>query len=727
MSAAPTIFRFGRWQLDTQRRTLVAGGASVPLNGRAFDMLALLVARAGEVLTRDEIVSHVWQGLAVGENNLTVQMSTLRRILAEEGETGPIVTVPGRGYRFTGELLPDPPPANAEASAISQGILSTPPFHPASFEPVTSKPKRQRGWASAVIAAAVLALVLGGAAMVMRSLVPSAPRLSIAVLPLRNLSADHAQDYLADALTDDLTTDLAHIPGSTVIAHESAASFGTQAVPVQQIGRALHVRYVVEGSFRVEDSQYHVNAQLVDATTGAHLWASRYDAPQSKMAEMRDAIVRRLATALDFQLTQIEASRSLHDRPDDPDALDLFFRARAILDWDDSLPGLTRAQKMLEEAVVKQPDFADALTALASLLVHKVDAMDDPDSIEDNSALRVVIERALTLAPHSASALAVRAQIFAMDEDCTAATYSAMRATAIDNSNVASEVVLATCAQRDGRLDDALLHFGKVFRLAPESAENRARYVTVAYINLLQNHVQEALDALHRATAGDGKSSATEGMGRSEVTRVLTIAATQMEGNVVAAGAQYNDYAKLWPRRTVWRFGAMISKANSRLPGYSRLLSALHDAGMPWYADERTHEPIIGPRCPGTAYDITPEFVEGAGTLTTDGLVQKLRESRATVILDLGRGSASPASSFWYNADATSESPNEFAARIIGGLGDQRPSPNIVVMSNGVYGCLGFSVTMSLVHNRIAPVFWFRGGEEAWAAAGQPSIDRRIQ
>ena len=152
------------------------------------------------------------------------------------------------------------------------------------------------------------------------------PRLSIVVMPFRNLGTDPADGYLADAVSDDLTTDLSHIPGSVVIARSSADVYKTRNVGAEQIGRELGVRYLLEGSLRRTGDQIVINAQLIDTQTGAHLWAERFDASRQELVDTQMAIVRRIASALNFTLVQIEGQRSLQDRPNDPDAVDLFFQ-----------------------------------------------------------------------------------------------------------------------------------------------------------------------------------------------------------------------------------------------------------------------------------------------------------------------------------------------------------------------------------------------------------------
>ena len=727
MAVAPELHCFGRWQLDTRRRLLRADGKPVPLNGRAFDILALLVARQGELVTRDEIVAHVWNGLVVGENNLTVQMSTLRRILGEGADGAPlIVTVPGRGYKFTGAVLDDVPVLLAIPGAASQELEQRNPLPPQQlpFWQLIAEGGMRKAAVSGLFAAL---LCIGGITYAVHRPTATAPRLSIAVLPFRNLSADRMQDYLADALTDDLTTDLSHIPGSTVIARESADFWRQKVVTTQEIGRSLRVRYLVEGSFHVEGGQYHVNAQLLDAVSGAHLWASRFETSDGSIAKVRDAIVRRLATALDFQLAQIESARSLLDRPDDPDTLDLFFRARAVVDQDDSLSGLTRAQAMLERAVRLRPDFGDALAELGAMLLIKVRERDDPDEAKDYAEARRVVGQALSVSPRNARALAAQARILAIGGDWTGAAYKAGEALAIEPSSAEAEEVLATCAQAEGKFDQAIVHLQATLRLMPDNPMNKSRYMMLGYVQIMLGRTDDAIDDLQKAIAWDVKTDVAETMGWVEIAHLLLIAATDMKGDAAGARRMYGNYCQVWPNRTVWRFGALISRPNSRLIGFSHLMAALRDAGMPEFSDEHVRSDADEGRCSGDDFALPPNTLAAGQTIDTAAMVVSIRQDPPPLIIDVGRGAASPPAAKWWNAGSSSRSSSDFASEVAqedARLNKGRP---IVVMGDGTYGCMSYNASKRLIADGFTAVGWYRGGEEAWFAAKQPSEDRRPQ
>ena len=149
------------------------------------------------------------------------------------------------------------------------------------------------------------------------------PRLSIVVLPFANIGGDAEQDYFVDGVTESLTTDLSRIRGSFVIGRNTAFTYKGKAVDLKQIGRELNVRYVLEGSVQRGGNRMRVNVQLIDAETGNHLWAERFDKPLADLFDMQDEIVARLANALNAQLTAAEARRA--EQAPNPNSMDLLF------------------------------------------------------------------------------------------------------------------------------------------------------------------------------------------------------------------------------------------------------------------------------------------------------------------------------------------------------------------------------------------------------------------
>ncbi len=194
---------------------------------------------------------------------------------------------------------------------------------------------------------------------------PGPPRLSLVVLPFANLSGDPGQDYFADGVTETLTTDLSRIPGAFVIGRSTAFTYKGKATDLRQIGRELNVRYVLEGSVQRGGDQVRVNFQLIEAETGSHLWAERFDQPMADLFTMQDEIVSRLANELLAEMVAAEARRA--KRQANPDALDLYFQGLALINSGPSPEIVAKARSLYERALELDPGYVNALIGLAAL------------------------------------------------------------------------------------------------------------------------------------------------------------------------------------------------------------------------------------------------------------------------------------------------------------------------------------------------------------------------
>jgi TolB-like protein/class 3 adenylate cyclase len=193
----------------------------------------------------------------------------------------------------------------------------------------------------------------------------SAPRLSIVVLPFANIGGYPEQDYFVDGVTESLTTDLSRISDSFVIARNSAFSYKGKSIDVRQVGRELNVRYALEGSVQRGSSRFRVNVQLIDAETGNHLWAERFDKPLADLFDVQDEIVSRLANTLTSQLVEVEAQRA--ERSPHPDATDLYFQGWAFGNKGITPEYMTKARSFFERALALDPKNIEALVGMASI------------------------------------------------------------------------------------------------------------------------------------------------------------------------------------------------------------------------------------------------------------------------------------------------------------------------------------------------------------------------
>src|SRR5439155_4431640 len=174
-----------------------------------------------------------------------------------------------------------------------------------------------------------------------------------------NVSDDPEQEYFSDGLTEDLTTDLSQLSGLFVIARNSAFTYKGKAVKIQEISRELGVQYVLEGSVRRSDSQVRINAQLIDVTTGSHLWGERYDRPLQDIFTVQNEIVQKIVTTLKLQLTLQEQGYTVRKRTDNLEAYDYFLRGVAYF-WRFTPQTNARARQMFEKAIELDPQYAEA-------------------------------------------------------------------------------------------------------------------------------------------------------------------------------------------------------------------------------------------------------------------------------------------------------------------------------------------------------------------------------
>jgi TolB-like protein/DNA-binding winged helix-turn-helix (wHTH) protein/tetratricopeptide (TPR) repeat protein len=720
VAPAPSSYSFGPYRLDTSRRTLEKSGTPVLLSARAYDILQALIEARDRVLSRDELMARVWPGIVVETSNLTVQMSALRRALGDTGdEPGLIATIPGRGYRFVGPINDTAPPATPPAATPVTGPLPAVP-------PLAAAPRPRFGRIAASLAfATILACALGAWWQIRRTWPPAPPKLSIVVMPFRNLSDTGANTYLADAISDDLTTDLAHIPGSLVIARESADFYKGKTLPVEQIGRALNVRYLLEGSLRAEGGTMRVNAQLIDTANGTHIWAQRFDISTTRLWDAQTDIVHRIASGLDAALVNAEIARAARERPNDPDALDLFFHARSIIDRANTLADMVQAQTYLERAIAKEPDFTDALATLGWLLVRKEQGFEYPTEAADDAEANRVIAHALTLAPHNPSVLAASGRLLASDGRCAEARAAFDTVLTADPNNVQALWGQALCAWRLGEPEKVGPLLQATLRIDPLGPAMSRRYQLLGLAALFAGHPDQALPYLLRADAESGTPPAdVDNPTQPEMTRVFLIATYALSGNLPEARRRYEAYRATWPRRSIWRHAGFLTPAQNHVPFFPKIENALAAAGMPRYGNSETcvQAPALRTPLEGGEFTATPLAVPNAQTITTEDVRHRLAANPPPLILDAGRGIALPHGALLLSdIDAPSNANPLDTPSLRARL---KAAPAIIVMDTGCSGTDGYNTALHLAAS-FATILWYRGGEEAWAEAGLPADDRR--
>lgn len=303
---------FGSLKVWPNERKIELDGVEKKVSSRTFDILLLLIENRDRVVTKAEIFERVWFGLVVEENNLTVQVSRLRKLLG----TDVIATASGRGYRFMLGAVATPKPLEPPTGEIS----------------LQDKP-------------------------------------SIAVMPFLHLATDNSGEYLTDSITEDITSELSRFHSLFVISRQSSFSYKGRHVDVRTVGQELGVRYVVEGSVRHLSRMLRVTSQLVDASIGSYLWAERFDFKVDQLYDIQDEIVGRIVVAVSQRVENHEA-QALRSRPADWGAHQIAVEAQQIAEaafrYSDQA-GLERAHARAHEALNMDP--GNVIAAEAKLFV----------------------------------------------------------------------------------------------------------------------------------------------------------------------------------------------------------------------------------------------------------------------------------------------------------------------------------------------------------------------
>jgi TolB-like protein len=463
----------------------------------------------------------VWGRSVVENANLTVQIAALRRVLDQGRADGSCIqTVAARGYRFL------PAVTRVGDSDDRRGTTAFPETqdHDAAQDPAAIQapenssqiarlpPPRSRrrlltfaGFALSaaalvVVGAAVLWTRLGSSpapttetASLQRSL--NAPRLSIVVLPLANLSSDPDQQYFADGITEDLTTDLSRIADMLVISRNTAFTYKNKPIDSRQIGRELGVRYVLEGSVQRSSDRVRITTQLIDAEAHAHLWAERFDRDIGDLFAVQNEITRRIAVALHQELVSAEATRPTVR----PDALEYVLRARAAWNkppsrekWAETIDYLERALAIDPSSVAAQGWLASALSArILDLMADAVEA--------DIARAAALAEQALAAAPGSALSHYAKGHVLRAQNRCEQALPEYETVLALNRNWVFAISAVAQCKLAAGAIDEVIPLHEQAIRISPRDPAIVVFYQNIGLVHLLQSRTDEAIHWLERA------------------------------------------------------------------------------------------------------------------------------------------------------------------------------------------------------------------------------------
>jgi len=335
-----------------------------------------------------------------------------------------------------------------------------------------------------------------------------AAHLSVVVLPFVNLSNDSSQDYLADGLTENLTTELSRFPNSFVIARNTAFTFKGKSIDAREIGKELGVRYVLEGSVQRDESRVRVNAQLIDADSGAHLWADRFEEDIADLFKVQDQVVARLANSLGYALIKAEAERG--SRSKSPDAIDLTMRGRALLS--DANPTTTKdtydaALDLFDQALAIDPNEADALAGEALTYMYvRSHGWTDPDT-DYNAKILGQADRAITLAPDNPWPYEIKSEYLALSQRPSEAVSTADAGLAIDPNSALLYESRAVAENYLGRFGQAKSDLNQAIRLSPRNPQIDWWYVVLGASELGLGNLDATIDEAQKAISAGYSAS----------------------------------------------------------------------------------------------------------------------------------------------------------------------------------------------------------------------------
>src|SRR5580704_14668863 len=434
------LYRFGRFSLDSRKRTLSRADSPVPLTPKAFDVLLFLAQNPNRLVTKEELLQAVWGDTFVEEGNLTQYISHLRKALGDNSEDSRlIVTIARKGYQFTADVTVTQQGATPNhAAAHAPTFESSPAQTQALPESPTDEgiPKAPKLWRTAA-ALATLAIILVGVTYASRRhfagmAPPKSQKIMLAVLPFENLTGDPNKEYLADGLTEETISQLGRLNPEQlgVIARTSVMGYKHKDERLDQIGRDLSVQYILENSFRESGDHIRLTAQLIQVKDQTHLWSQDYDYPVKDILKIEDDVAKALAHEIRVRLTSQQQAELAQSHPPDPEAFDAYLRGYYFFERNTN-KDTEMAAKYFERATQLDPSYALAWVWLSRTRNWQVNAELIPAE-EGHRLAREAIERALALNPKLAEAHIQMARLqHQVDFDWAGADASAQRALAL--------------------------------------------------------------------------------------------------------------------------------------------------------------------------------------------------------------------------------------------------------------------------------------------------------
>lgn len=444
------LFLFDNYSVDTERRELCHDGEPRAVEPQVFDLLEYLIRNRDRVVTRDDLLTGVWNGRIVSESTLGSRINAARTAIGDNGDEQRLIrTITRKGVRFVGTVREQEAAERPDGAILSINLLTLP------------------------------------------------DRPSIAVIPFTNLSGDAEQDYFADGITEDIITGLSKLRWFFVIARNSSFIYKGKAVDTRQVGRELGVRYILEGSVRKSGCRVRISAQLIDAETGKHLWAERYDRDLIDIFALQDEITRNVVAAIEPKLLEAEGIRSQCRSPDDLGAWDTLIRATSLfwrLTKDESQAAIT----LLKQLIERYPVYAAAHSMLAFVLLVSRQGgwhMMEPQVTQ----AATLAARAIELDDADPWAHLALGFVAFTRRRTDEAVEEFQRALHLNPNFAAAHGFLGCALAFDGRSDQAIDHIEQAIRMSPHDPQNALLNAALAAAHYQAGRYVEAVAIARKA------------------------------------------------------------------------------------------------------------------------------------------------------------------------------------------------------------------------------------
>ena len=456
-------YEFGPFVLDTARMALMQGGSEIELRPKAFETLLVLLRHAGRVVSKDELVAAVWPDVIVNDDSLAQCVSDVRKAIADT-EQRYIRTLSRRGYMFIRPVVPT-------------GPLPRSPGEP----PLSSR-------------------LIAGEAIGGNEAGGRAKRPAIAVLPFANLSGDRRQEFLADGVVEDLITALSRFRTFAVVARNSSFVYRDRAVDAREAALELGVRYLLEGSVRRSGDRIRVTAQLIEGTTGEHLWADKFDGAAKEIFDFQDTITDAVIGLIEPQIRKAEINRARQKRPENLNAWDLYVEALPLV-HSAVVANHVWAVELLDHAVTLDPTYAPALAlaAWAHEKRHLFGGPSLPDYETDIVTALQLAERAVAADPDDALALVLLGWLRIRYRRDHSGLGLVERAVALNPNNTSVLELAGVAHLHAGDLDQVIADGTRALQLSPGSPQRYVFMLWIAMAHSAAGRYEEAVGFARRA------------------------------------------------------------------------------------------------------------------------------------------------------------------------------------------------------------------------------------